>query len=400
MDTGIGYGFTVGSLWRRWVTMIEDPSALLIVLQGEIPILEQGADAFLGAEEYVAWILAAFAGGLFGAAIGALPAFIFTGIMVVAGEALNLSGAETANSITDFVAFGPVFGPHISFAAGAAATAYAAKQGYMDEMDWGYHDGKNILAAFGTHRTDVLLVGGGFGVLGFFITHISGDLLAAPWDPIAVGVVLSAVAHRLVFGYSMFGNVYGDGMFDVTPFEREEMIETSGEGGEPAERLATEPWLPWMYEWVGVILIGIGAGGLAGWIFYQTGSPFLAFGISAASLVFLNLGFDGNIGELYITTPVTHHITLPASTAPMAYAGLDYGAAASPELSVAVAVILGIVFGIIGALFGEIWQRVFYMNADTHFDPPAASIVTTTFLIALLAMIGVFETGGWVPIPI
>lgn len=380
--------------------MIEDPTALYVVLQSEVPIIEQGADALLEPEEYVAWILAAFAGGLFGAALGALPAFVFTGILVVAGEALNLTGGENANVITDFVAFGPVFGPHISFAAGAAATAYAAQQGYMDDQDWGYHKGKNILTAFGTHHTDVLIVGGGFGILGFFITHISGDLLAAPWDPIAMGVVLSAVAHRLVFGYSMFGDIYGDGMFDLTPFEREEMIETDGSGGEPEERLATEPWLPWMYEWTGVALIGIGAGALGGWLFCQTGSPFLGFGISAASLFFLNLGFDGNIGDLYITVPVTHHITLPASTAPMAYAGVEYGVAASPDLSIAVAVVLGAVFGIIGALFGEIWQRVFYQNADTHFDPPAASIVTSTFIIALLAIVGVFETGGWVPLPI
>src|SRR6056297_1687650 len=102
------------------------------------------------------WITA-FAGGAFGAAIGALPAFIFTGFVVIAGEALNIAGGapEGASGITGYVGFGPIFGPHISFAAGAAAAAYAAKQGYMD-------DGKNILWAAGTNHIDMLMVGAVF----------------------------------------------------------------------------------------------------------------------------------------------------------------------------------------------------------------------------------------------
>ena len=103
--------------------------------------------------------LAAFAGGAFGAAIGALPAFIFTGFAVIGGEAAALGGGEEATAeaaaYTGLVGFGPVFGPHISFAAGAAAAAYAAKQGYID-------DGKNILWAAGTNHMDVLIVGGLF----------------------------------------------------------------------------------------------------------------------------------------------------------------------------------------------------------------------------------------------
>ncbi len=70
------------------------------------------------------FLLAAFGGGVFGAAIGGQPAFIFTGFMVMIGVANSLAGGGF-----DFlgnVAFGPVFGPHISFAGGAAA-AFAAR---------------------------------------------------------------------------------------------------------------------------------------------------------------------------------------------------------------------------------------------------------------------------------
>ena len=88
-------------------------------------------------------LLAAFAGGAFGAAIGALPAFIFTGFLVMLGEGVRilsgdysgLMGLDPATlesaAITSQIGFGPVFGPHISFAGGVAASAYAAKKGYM-----------------------------------------------------------------------------------------------------------------------------------------------------------------------------------------------------------------------------------------------------------------------------
>lgn len=36
-------------------------------------------------------LLAAFAGGAFGAAIGPIPAFVFTGVLVVAGETLAIT---------------------------------------------------------------------------------------------------------------------------------------------------------------------------------------------------------------------------------------------------------------------------------------------------------------------
>jgi hypothetical protein len=58
------------------------------------------------------------------------------------------------------------------------------------------------------------------------------------------------------------------------------------------------------------------------------------------------------------------------------------------------------VFGVSGALTGEVVQRVFYAHADTHFDPPAAAIVVNTFFIAVLAIVGVFSTSVWIPLPV
>ncbi|MFB6168486.1 MAG: hypothetical protein ABEJ43_06525 [Haloferacaceae archaeon] len=351
----------------------------------------------MGIQEWLALAIAAFAGGAFGAALGALPAFIFTGFMVIAGEAVNtlagdLAGsvqAEIGTGITGFVAFGPVFGPHVSFAGGAAAAAYAARKGYMN-TGFDYHEAKNIAHALGT-KPDVLAVGGLFGILGMVVRQVSGGLLSLPWDPIAMGVVLSAVFHRLVYSYPLIGDARGSGLFDMGPFEREEMVPAAdggaaADGGETPQRLAVEPWLPHQYEWPGVATIGLVTGILAAYTTVQTGSIFLGFGISAASLVFLNCGVD--------QIPVTHHMTLPGATAAVAFAGGVGGMAILPS------VLIGGLFGMSGALTGEVIQRIFYSHSDTHFDPPAAAIVVNTFFIAVLAIVGVFPSSSWVPLPV
>lgn len=343
----------------------------------------------------VSWlylVLAAFAGGAFGASIGALPAFIFTGFMVIAGEAGGLGG------VTGEIAFGAVFGPHISFAGGAAAAAYAAKQGYM-ETGFDFHEAKNITYAFGT-KPDVLAVGGLFGILGLVITQMSINF-EMPWDGIAMGVVLSALLHRAFLGYSIIGKVHGSSVLDMSPFEREE-TKPDAEGTipdhmkDPTERFAAEPWLPQQYKWGPVAFLGLFVGVLGAFIAIATGSPFLAFGISAASLFFLNLGVAN--------FPVTHHITLPSSTAALAYFAtigtpIENGGML-PELgdgTVFMGLAIGGAFGLICAVFGEFFQRIFYAQGDTHVDPPAAAIVFGTFLIAMLYFAGVFSTGVWVP---
>lgn len=336
----------------------------------------------------IGMILAAFAGGAFGAAIGALPAFVFTGFMVILGEGIrvlsgDLSGLagfdpdtiQSAN-ITSQLAFGPVFGPHISFAGGAAAAAYAAKKGYMD-TGFPYHESKNIAYALGP-KPDLLLVGGLFGILGYWVATLF-SIFSMPWDGIALTVVVSAFAHRLFLGYSLMGDA-PKGVLNMKPFASADQKQ-DGSG-----RLLVEPWLGHQYRYFDVLSMGLVVGLLAAYITVVTGSVFLPFGISAASLLFLNLGVE--------KIPVTHHMSLVASTAVVAATGGD------PSLfSLSSALLLGGLFGVIAAYFGEILQRLFYAHADTHLDPPAFSIAAGTFLIVLLAWAGVFESSAWVPMP-
>lgn len=345
-----------------------------IVLQ--IPVLG------LELERFVTLLIAAFAGGAFGAALGALPSFIFTGFVVLLGEGvaalqseLGEVGAAPANQlaldITGTIGFGPVVGPHIAFAGGVAATAYAGKRyPEMEPAGWDFHFGKDILYAFGT-KPDILLVGALFGVLGMLLNQL-GAGIGLPLDNIALSVFLTAIIARLAFGYPVIGTPAGSGLLDMSPFER-------GETRDGDDRPATEPWLPHQYKWGNIVMIGLVMGVLGGWTWLLTGSMFMAYGISAASLLFLNLGVE--------KIPVTHHITLLGSAGAMvAFPVIE----SDPVVLVAAGV-----FGMVSALIGELSQRIFYAHSGTHVDPPAIAITVMTLLIGVLYLLGVFPNSAY-----
>ena len=129
----------------------------------------------------------------------------------------------------------------------------------------------------------------------------------------------------------------------------------------------------------GSAALGAVVGVFGAFITHRTGSPFLAFGIAAASLLFLCVGVE--------RFPVTHHAALVSSLAAVGLAD----AAAGDGVSLTVAVAVGAVFGVLTALVGEAAQRLLYAHADTHLDPPAVAIVVGTLLVSLLDTVGVFE---------
>jgi hypothetical protein len=368
--------------------------------------------------------------------------------LVIVGELYRLVGrtvgVELPVDLTNAIGFGVVLGPHVAFGGGAAALAYAAKRGYLGETPRtavtggltgsgarqskgpadpddppAYHPAKDVTRGLGS-RPDVLAVGGAFGVFGHWVTTLSGSL-GAPVDPVALGVVVSALAHRLAFGYGLIGPAPA-GLFDVGPFERGLVrggptvaANGTGQGGEERGgdadgdssdrqpepdggtrtgpmRLLVEPWLPYQYRWPDVLTQGALVGVLGAYVAYLTGSAFLAFGISVAGIVFLIGGADG--------IPVTHHLTLPSSTIVIALAGgATDPAAVAAAVSLPVALVAGAAAGAVGGLAGEASQRLLYAHADTHLDPPAASIVVTSFLIAVLAIVGAVPSAAWIPTP-
>lgn len=334
-------------------------------------------------------LLAGLAGGILGAAIGALPALSLAGFAIVVGEGLTLledAAVELAmagiapldvTGITAVVGFGPVLGPHVAFAGGVAAAAYAGRNRTID-TGFRYHQAKQISKPLGSEpRT--LLVGGIFGLLGVLVAWAVATA-GIPLDPVFFAVVFSAFVHRLAFGYSLVGRVR-DSLLDMGPYERGDVWGELDDDHGDAGRKVVEPWLPDHYEWENVAVLGAAVGILAGFVALVTGSVYLVFGIALASLAFLALG-------LY-TLPVTHHMALPAGITGAALAGTD------PVLAIVAAGF----FGLVGGLLGELAQRVFYAHGDTHVDPPAISIVLTSLVIGVLVMLGVFDPAA-VPYPI
>lgn len=306
-----------------------------------------------------ALLIAAFGGGVFGAAIGGQPAFIFTGFMVLVGVGNGLVGGSY-----DFlgqVAFGPVFGPHISFGGGAAAAAYAARYGRLGS-------GRDIGTPItGTGDPTALLVGGLFGMGGYAIVAAlnamfttGGGLVLT--DTVAVTVGVSGVIARLMFGRTgMFGT--------LDPDARERGRLRAG---------GAQVWVAHQQQFWQTSLLGLGSGLLSTWVVvtvYEVNPDFvpavvpLMFGVSAISLILLQFGLDG---------PVTHHMTLPAAIA--AAAVITAGG------SVGFALFAGALAGVVGGLFGELYSRLFLIHGDTHIDPPAFAIFTVTTIVVLLQL--------------
>ncbi|NTW00441.1 MAG: permease [Oscillochloris sp.] len=292
----------------------------------------------------LAGFLVAIGGGIFGAAIGALPAFAFVGFLVLIGVAVQLASGNA-----DFfgIPFG-AFGPHVGgFASGVAAAGYAARVGKLDT-------GRNIVVGLmGLSNPAVLLVGAAFGACGYIVqwalSLVPGFGAGIAWtDTPALTVVLSAFIVRLAFGKTgLFGKVPAGEKRYAPPVEKR--------------------WLPWQSEPAQLAVIGVGVGLLAGYfgITFGGAGVFLAFGLAASSIILLQFG---------VQIPVTHHIALPAAIAAAASGSIIWG---------------GIV-GLICAFVGEFMARTFLVYGDTHIDPPAATIAPMTTIINLLTAAGFF----------
>jgi hypothetical protein len=346
-------------------------------------------------------LVAAFAGGVVGAALGALPSFTLAGVVIVAGEAATIVGRSVAaaseavdpslpmvaTGLTGTIGLGPLLGPHVAFAGGVAAAAFAADRGYVPD-DTEYHPAKSIDLSLGSDP-DVLLVGGAFGVLGYIVAIVSGSVLSLPLDPVALAIVVSAFVHRAAFGYDVVGSPSG-GWLDMSPYY-------DGVTRPGTDRPAVEPFLPYQSAWVNNLLLGLGVGLFSAYVAYRTASPFLAFGLSITTFAFVVIGN----GE----PPITLHMALPASIAALALVPAEYGLAdmtpalVAAEVAFLPALLLGGVFGAIAGVSGEFFARVFYAHADTHLDPPAAAITFTTLLVGLLVLAGVLPNSVVLPMP-
>ncbi|MCG0276021.1 MAG: hypothetical protein L5655_07665 [Thermosediminibacteraceae bacterium] len=283
-------------------------------------------------------LLASFGGGIIGAAIGGVNAFVMTGMLVLVGVAAGFFGQPQAAAILNSVAFGPVIAPHIAFAGGAAALAYASAKG----LDVNGKDATVPLAKL--NRPDVLIVGGVFGVLGYLLNSFWVSI-ALKTDTIALTIILSNMLARALF--------WKEGPFGTLPDDLKE----KGFAGQFVVREG-RCWLPWQKDFMQLFVIGLGFGLPAGFVAIATGKPVLAFGIAGAYLVIgQKPGF-----------PVVHHVMLPAALAAQATGS----------------VLMGGVFGVLGALFGELAARLFFNHGKSVIDPPSVAIAILTTIILFM----------------
>lgn len=277
-------------------------------------------------------VLAAFGGGILGALIGALPAFIFTGFVGLIGMGVIAGGGP--DTILSQVTFGALLGPHIAFAGGVAAAAFAAnKRGAIAS-------GLDIVTPLKkTNDISVLFVGGIFGILGYMVNVLFVEL-GLRTDTVALTVFTSAIIARFVFGKS--------GLFGVFAPKN---AEVAAAADSPKASI-----LPDLNSLAFVGFYSLGLGLVISYLVDLTQINVLGFVISAATLIFVQMGFD---------LPATHHVTLVAGYATMATGNIYIGA----------------LFAIIAGVLGEIAGKIFNTNADTFIDPPATAIFILSFII-------------------
>ncbi len=282
-------------------------------------------------------LLAAFGGGIFGAAIGALPAFIFAGFVGLAGVAIVGSGGSV--DLLGQVVFGTLLGPHIAFGGGVAAAAFAANK--KKSLDAGV----DILTPLmKTNDASVLIVGGLFGVLAYVINYFYAGVLALPTDTVAMTVFTSGIIARFVFGSTgLFGKYEPENTGGGAPVEGS--VVTKRKFTPDAKSLTT------------TVVLSLGLGLVFSYAVQVTQIAVLGFVISAASLIFAQTGFP---------IPTTHHITLIAGVATLASGSIFVGA----------------IFAVLAGVLGEIALLTFNSHCDSHIDPPATAIFIMTFIIS------------------
>lgn len=286
-------------------------------------------------------LVGAFGGGVVGAYLGALPAFIITGLFALVGGIAGALGLDNG-FIINTLAFGPFLGPHVAFAGGVAAAAYAGKKGKLE-------NGGDILSAlYGLGQADVLCIGGVFGVLGFLVAYAVGlTPLNVLTDLPGITVFILAVVCRLLFGKTgITGNYCGTckrSWYSGGPGFTNNLVWGLGVGIAVSFAAASMSTLP---NWDSI----------SGWF------HIICFGFSAFTLIFTQTGF---------AVPSTHHLTLPGGYA--AVVGITaFGPAGA---------LLGVVFAVAAALFGDIVTCSLNSHCDTHIDPPA----TTIFIFMIIA---------------
>lgn len=303
-------------------------------------------------------ILCAFFGGALATALGALGSVILCAIVAIAGICAVAAGCEF-NIVTE-IAFGFFLSPHLGLGPAACALGYAAKKGYLE-------DSKGIaLPLFSLGKPDVLVVGGLFAVLAYYIQiGLSVGLgLQGKFDNVSCTIVIINIIAKIMFG--------NEGVFGKVP-----------EGDKRFGINSPNGWFPWMHysnSWQYFVF----AGSMAGistylwWLLYTLGektnnmnlmidAQFPGFALAVVFLILLCCG---------LPCPVFHHVGLVSAYAAMtAYA---YGA------SLPVVMLWGISWGILSHFVADWGASLFHVYGNGYVDPPSISMTSCSLFIYII----------------
>eukprot|EP01057_Protomagalhaensia_wolfi_P002200 Protomagalhaensia_wolfi_Nauph_80__2199@NODE_2420_length_1097_cov_5_083176_g1895_i0_p1_GENE_NODE_2420_length_1097_cov_5_083176_g1895_i0NODE_2420_length_1097_cov_5_083176_g1895_i0_p1_ORF_typecomplete_len345_score31_38_NODE_2420_length_1097_cov_5_083176_g1895_i062982 len=267
--------------------------------------------------------------------MGAAGAFIMTGFCAFVGGIAGALGLDNG-FVLNTLAFGPFMGPHVAFAAGVTAAAYAGRRGKLA-------NGADIgPALYGLKEPDVLLVGGATGVLGYTIAYAIGQIpeFNNLTDRPAFTVITLGILTRLIIGKTGLAGKY------------------EGEG--PREWYTTGKGLINNLVWsisMGIVVSFAAASlsDLPNWDDIGDMFHIICFGFSTMTLLFTYVGK---------ANPATHHVTLTCGRA----AVIGIRAWGKPGA------LFGVLFAIIGGLLGDAIGVTCNSYGDTFIDPPAAVI--------------------------
>lgn len=308
-------------------------------------------------------VLTAFASGVLGAALGAMPSVIMCGFAVCIGMvgAVSGSGFDWLNGM----AFGMFLGPQVSFAPACVAAAYAKKKGYIESS-------KDIFRPLmSLKKADVLVVGGIFAVLGWYINVGISTILPSKIDTVAATIVVVSMLGRVIFGNNGIKAIIGDVPGQKTRFNPNN----------------SDAWLE--YQTGGgfqLILIGTCVGCISAYLVQliceqavKTGNDSLlavaampVWGVAIVCCLVLAAGCN---------IPVFHHIGLVSGyAAKMAFLGGGTDGSC---------VLWGIAFGLAAAYTGDWLAKLFTVYGEGYVDPPSMSITFwSVFLLWLFPTAG------------
>lgn len=290
------------------------------------------------------WVAMAFCGGVFGAAVGALPSFVLCGIGALLGAGAAMVTGGDASGFDLLITWGPLVGPQTAFGGGAVAAIYAKSRGKLE-------NGRDICSPLlGLNAPDVLLVGGVFGIVGALLT-LGCSKLPFENNAIATAIVLTMMLGRLIFGKTgLFGKVAPG---------------TNRWAGSDAGC-----WVTWQHDWQQILLVAIAIGLPAAVLAKDMpNSGLIIFGLGCFIFAFMLTGAK---------VPVFHNIALATFLAVTATGNILWGLA----------------FAVLVAFVCELSAMLFCAHGDSHIDPPTISLTVTCIVQPIFVKTGLMRPLG------